>query len=344
MGGPGRRRSDVSAPRPRAASTSRLHRGAEGVSAERIAMRQKTGSVGTLLDHTPPKPIRDHARDNVRALRELQRTLRERKEAESKASAESPFKLRQFESVPSRLHLQAPPRTTSSPAQQRASSTPSTPSRSPFHPAGFGSCVSRGLSPRASAAAAQATKRPSQGSLKAPAGPCSPSSPVVTPVKDRRADRGLFGTPEVHEEKQRRGRPKSAPRGMGSRRPDCGSRRPAWGHSPIKAAGGLDGSEEGAAGEEKSRRQLEYPWGFEAEDVSEAPVPPGFRLISDAERLETLEELRRKLVELDLRYSALPLRIETEGHIRQQNQLRSKIEETENAVMLFSRPKVLLEM
>jgi len=65
--------------------------------------------------------------------------------------------------------------------------------------------------------------------------------------------------------------------------------------------------------------------------------------MSEEERLETLEGLRRKLIELDQRYTRLPLRIETEGQRRQQQLLREKIAETEDAVNLLSRPRVLIE-
>jgi hypothetical protein len=66
--------------------------------------------------------------------------------------------------------------------------------------------------------------------------------------------------------------------------------------------------------------------------------------MAEDERLETLEGLRQKLMELDQRYTRLPLRIETEGQRRQQQQLREKIQETEDAVNLFSRPRVLIEV
>mmetsp|Transcript_77449 Transcript_77449/g.250748 ORF Transcript_77449/g.250748 Transcript_77449/m.250748 type:complete len:92 (+) Transcript_77449:279-554(+) len=75
------------------------------------------------------------------------------------------------------------------------------------------------------------------------------------------------------------------------------------------------------------------------EDASPAPiaVPLGYRLVLDPERLETLAGLRRKVVDLDDQYTRLPLRIETEGARRQQESLRAKLKETENAVKLFSR-------
>lgn len=73
-------------------------------------------------------------------------------------------------------------------------------------------------------------------------------------------------------------------------------------------------------------------------------IPPGYRLLPDQERGETLHTLRTKLAELDAQYSRLPLAIETAGQRQQQQRLREKIAETEAAVKVFSRPAVLLEL
>jgi len=106
-----------------------------GCSRMRIAARHKTGSVGAILDHASPKPLRDHARDNVRLLRDQARQRRLQRAAEVEEAGKPTFKLRQFENVPSRFH-QTPPRT----PEKRSQSVPSS-------PGGFGSCVSRGLTP-----------------------------------------------------------------------------------------------------------------------------------------------------------------------------------------------------
>lgn len=72
--------------------------------------------------------------------------------------------------------------------------------------------------------------------------------------------------------------------------------------------------------------------------------PPGYRLLGDEERKETLKALEKKLQELDVCYSRLPLKIETEGQRRRQQALHEKIAETERAVKIFSRPQVLAEI
>merc|ERR1719222_1120804 len=81
--------------------------------ASRIGRRQMAGdSVAGLLSREAPCLVRNHARDNIRALREKERQLRGRKIMETQARAQpaQPFKLRQFENARSRLHDERPPR------------------------------------------------------------------------------------------------------------------------------------------------------------------------------------------------------------------------------------------
>lgn len=73
-------------------------------------------------------------------------------------------------------------------------------------------------------------------------------------------------------------------------------------------------------------------------------TPLGYRLMSDVERVHSLDELKSKLAHLDDQYRRLPLRIETESQRRQQETLRTRIAETEKAVNVFSRPSVLVEI
>jgi len=81
-----------------------------------------------------------------------------------------------------------------------------------------------------------------------------------------------------------------------------------------------------------------------SEPSVELNVPPGYRVMEDEERLQTLHDLQSKLLSLDQRYAQLPLNIETEGQRRQQQTLRNKIGQAEAALRLFSRPCVLVEV
>lgn len=106
------------------------------------------GTVGSLIGDQTPKSLRDHKRDNVRAVRKLDQQLRQQR-AESAQPPEPSFKLRQFGNVPSRLHqvphrlkqepvfrpeedlgLRADDYTEATPPRHRSSSTPAlTPSK-----------------------------------------------------------------------------------------------------------------------------------------------------------------------------------------------------------------------
>jgi len=89
--------------------------------------------------------------------------------------------------------------------------------------------------------------------------------------------------------------------------------------------------------------------GHEFEDArvgcTNVVVPPGYRLMPEAERVATLDELSQKLAELVKRYARLEGREGLdEGQKRQQNLLRKKIAETEDAARLLSKPRVLMEL
>lgn len=99
----------------------------------------------------------------------------------------------------------------------------------------------------------------------------------------------------------------------------------------------------GRAGRARSEAAVAPRLEDEARDDIVA-VPPGYRIVSEEERLETLAQLQAKLRELDEIYARLPLKIETTGQRQQQQYLRGKIAETERAVKLFSWPQVLMSL
>jgi len=72
----------------------------------RIATRQRQGSsVAALLSHEPPKPLRDHAKANVLAMRQKQRLIQEnriRKEMDDENDKN--WKMAQFSGIASKVH------------------------------------------------------------------------------------------------------------------------------------------------------------------------------------------------------------------------------------------------
>lgn len=274
-----------------------------GVSA-RIAWRQKTGSVGALLNHTGRQPVRNHERDNIRALRQKERQLREQRLKEE-SSTDSPFKLKQFENVPSRLH--------EVPARQR----PSSPSKSRLRSSSTPVLISFGT--RVSNPAGGATPESSVQStpVKRSCGSRCPATPDkgAQPAEDSRGTIDIDEFKRAAEQLRRFQPPRRIPARDAEGRP-----------TRLGQSGPADSSAE------------------QVDKAAAVTVPPGYRLMPEAERVETLEALRQKLIDLDRSYARLPLKIETEGKKQQQQSLREKIAETENAVKLFSRPRVLIEV
>lgn len=60
------------------------------------------------------------------------------------------------------------------------------------------------------------------------------------------------------------------------------------------------------------------------------------------ERLETLELLKKNREEMERAIQALPLRIETLSAVRRKEELERRLKEIEDALKIFSRPKVLV--
>jgi len=73
--------------------------------ASTIARRQNAGGgAGCCLNPKPPALLRNHARDNVRALREKERQMRGKAIMEAQAQPPELFKLKQFASAKPRVH------------------------------------------------------------------------------------------------------------------------------------------------------------------------------------------------------------------------------------------------
>jgi hypothetical protein len=73
-------------------------------------------------------------------------------------------------------------------------------------------------------------------------------------------------------------------------------------------------------------------------------IPPGYRMLPEAERQDMLAALKEKLTEAEDKYKKLPLRVDTERAKKAQADLEKKIDELEKAVGMFSKPKVLLQL
>ncbi len=73
-------------------------------------------------------------------------------------------------------------------------------------------------------------------------------------------------------------------------------------------------------------------------------VPSGMRILPEEERLETLAILEQNRIEIDRQIQGLPIIIETPSMIRRKEDLERRLCEIEDAVKVFSRPKVLVHV
>eukprot|EP01138_Halocafeteria_seosinensis_P016353 gb/GECG01016684.1/.p1 GENE.gb/GECG01016684.1/~~gb/GECG01016684.1/.p1 ORF type:complete len:353 (+),score=70.44 gb/GECG01016684.1/:1-1059(+) len=71
--------------------------------------------------------------------------------------------------------------------------------------------------------------------------------------------------------------------------------------------------------------------------------PPGMIPMSDKERVETLETLQTRREEAKALLSRLPLVVETASAIQRKEDLEAKVKELDDAIKIFSRPKVYVE-
>jgi len=278
----------------------------------RIAMRHKSGSVSALLGWTVPQHACDFRRENVRLLRATERQLRQKRAQEEEDAQRVAFKLQQFANVPSRLH-RAPQRMRS--CQPAAWSLAKELSHGARHHRS--ASATRGRNSEASSPWARAPPRGLEVPSIVQSGPQRPSQALDSPsstgskahthmIEEDKDDADMA----MFEQALQRGHSCALQKQM-----PCAERH----------GGCVDIAPH-------------------SEPSVELNVPPGYRIMDDEERQQTLHDLQSKLLSLDQRYAQLPLNIETEGQRRQQQTLRNKIGEAEAALRLFSRPCVLVEV
>jgi len=304
-----------------------------------------TTNVGALLDHEPKAPLRNHVRDNVRKMRENAKQLKaNREEATKKAPA---FKLQQFRNVPPRVSS----RPSSAPARRNDNDNSflSNASSKQSHRTSVGS-------PEKSVSSPGWRVSSGYGSLRDP--PSRLSTPPSTPPRQ------VVRSPQVRASSTpvKPSRCRSAPRDRSSKKvPQTCDGGVAYG---LGEDIGLDVAKFDQVAKNLQEMQFRrtptkdgqgvttqlQPRGssmyglLSHEQVDRSEVPAGYRLAPEEERLEMLEQLRAKLVDLNDRYDRLPLRLETDPQRQRQQDLRDKIAETEKAVQIFSRPKVFVEI
>lgn len=89
-------------------------------------------------------------------------------------------------------------------------------------------------------------------------------------------------------------------------------------------------------------------WKKEEEDrIANTPdpaMPPGHKVLPEAERIQTLNLLKEREADLMKKLSALPLRMDTFRLRTEKQQLESQLAEIDEGKKIFSRPKVFVKI
>eukprot|EP00746_Dinoflagellata_sp_MGD_P086436 gnl/MRDRNA2_/MRDRNA2_34210_c0_seq1.p1 gnl/MRDRNA2_/MRDRNA2_34210_c0~~gnl/MRDRNA2_/MRDRNA2_34210_c0_seq1.p1 ORF type:complete len:279 (+),score=70.85 gnl/MRDRNA2_/MRDRNA2_34210_c0_seq1:119-955(+) len=273
--------------------------------ASKISRKHKSGSsVAGLMNHEAPPPLRNHARDNMLAIRSKEKELKDAKDRESCKEPETVFKLKQFEHVKSRIHEVKPPRAQEvldSPHRRRLDSElPSSERRS-----------------RATVASERSSSQPS----------CLRNSSSLTDTKKRCS----FADDNDGEEMNMDDFEAAAERLKrlhGNKAKDLQTFAKDSNNCPAY----LRQIKANLADEQRRAAESRNP-----------RIPPGYRMMPDEERLETLHALQKKKEEMEKEFQRLPLKIETDAQKRRQKMVMDKIKETDAAIAVFSKPTVIVE-
>lgn len=298
--------------------------------------------MATALNQDTAKPLRNHCKANVQSLRHLQEKMRDQKvlAAQQKSEDARRWKMKQFENVKPRLR-EDPEKLREDREEQREkaremreSLRAQKQSKSPSPHDG----PRRVKTPHASGSpnSCQIDDGPSYPGgdteyLRGGAAPCPNLKPMVPrsrecthepsankPITRNFVSENRRGAQELHPGHQ----PKE------------------FDDTQLKSFQKLQNGVPAYLNDIKGRLAEEKR---KASQVIEI-IPAGYRLMGEAEKKETLESLAKKKSEAEAAWRKLPLKIETEGQRRRQQQIQNEIKDCEKMTALFDKPRVLVEM
>ncbi|XP_018417995.1 PREDICTED: enkurin domain-containing protein 1 [Nanorana parkeri] len=288
--------------------------------AREILDRGQSGSVGVLLrlegislhgqpQLSPPRKSKDHGKENVRRMREIQKRFRE-KEIDREQVAPKPIKAlwksSKYETVESKViaKLQEPP--------------PPPPSSSV--PANFLKSHSRcgsGLPPKRPSSPGPSRPPSARDNMEVHGSSIdfvAHNARNAKKVQIRRS-RSMQSLNEVLEDKQRHQK-------------EYNSKQK--GHLPQYL---LDLKQQWLKEKEEMKKQVPDP-----------SMPPGHTKMPEQERLETLSKLKETQTQLTKELLMLPVRADTLSIQNRRTELDKKLTEIEEAIKIFSRPKVFIKI
>lgn len=252
-------------------------------------------------------------RENVRAMRDVQQKHREEKEEAINRPEKELYKLPQFQRVQARVFEDA------NLSMDSARGTEG------------GSFLQRGTSERrlleraseGRAKRAEVEQRTREAARVA-AVPLSPRKPSVPRIEDL-SDAPAYSQKNFIRENRARAL-QLQPRSPAEVQSPRGERHRDFGHVPKY----LEDRKAQAMYEEAERRR----------NAPDPSCPPGMVAMSDDERLATLTTLQASRKECMYQLERMPFVIETPSMKQKQKNLELKMREIDNAIALFSRPKV----
>ncbi|XP_043938909.1 enkurin domain-containing protein 1 [Protopterus annectens] len=288
--------------------------------AKEILERGQKGTVGVLLQldedlvqNNPPlkkKQPKDHEKENVRRMREIQKKCRER-EQELELGKPQPIKAlwksQKYENVPSKVMAQlqevTPPKISDQPVYLKAHSR-----------SGYGMPPRRSVSPS-----------PRQTA------PADDSDSLKLQVKGVNIDFVSHNARNAKRSSIRRSRSMQMLSEVLEKK-QCDLQEyhnKQKGHMPQYLLERRD----------QWRREAEE----RRKNALDPSMPPGHTLMPESERLETLSTLKQTQQQLLKELLTLPVRADNLSMQNRRTQLDKKLSEIEEAIKIFSRPKVFIQ-
>lgn len=274
-------------------------------------------------------PAKNHARENVLAIRDAQRANRERK-AEASVAAAKPYKMKQFENVASRLMEPRKAR----PSSRGADESPPGSARG-----GEGGFLRRGAREHKPTPAEIHKARLAKGGKTPFLHECDVDPRPRTPRKERvpRAAEKNDLAPRrdvchIHKNKANATRLEPPPRKAGGAGDEPGySPRVHEQFGAVPAY--LDVRKRELAAEAEATRSAR----------PDPDCPPGMTKMDDGERVDALQALRRRKRELDDDLFKLPLNVTTVRMKARQATLHSQLDDVAKSISIFDREIVYIQ-
>jgi hypothetical protein len=125
------------------------------------------------------------------------------------------------------------------------------------------------------------------------------------------------------------------------------TKKPAAAGAAVRAAL-VDGKREDYGAVPAYLKARQAKWAEEAAVKKKAEemadVPAGMRIMEDGERLETLDMLRQGIADARAELGAMKLHVDIPSQIRRKADLEAKITKLEQALGVFSRPRVFVKI